>query len=83
MRVRKRRLVRLKSSVKYKSVKVVGRQRRFLRKSKELATINKILSTNIRNQMPLGNSPILEVDENGTVTNIDYNNPQHMKWMED
>jgi len=44
--------------------------------------INSRLSKQINIQEGMHHYPVLEVKD-GIATNIDYTNPQHLKWLED
>ncbi|MDF0728662.1 hypothetical protein PY093_18720 [Cytobacillus sp. S13-E01] len=48
-----------------------------------LAVRNTIMSKRIEALRLNENEPVLKVDQNGVVTNLDYNNPQHLRWLED
>ncbi|WNS75180.1 hypothetical protein RRV45_20255 [Bacillus sp. DTU_2020_1000418_1_SI_GHA_SEK_038] len=48
-----------------------------------LETKNAIMSKQIEELHLQEKQPILKVNQNGVVTNLDYNNPQHMRWLED
>lgn len=57
--------------------------RRFIgRTNRSLAVINRQLSRQINIQRVENNYPVLEVKD-GIATNIDYTNPQYLKWLED
>jgi hypothetical protein len=53
------------------------------RRGMSLDAKNEFLSNQIAKLMINNTSEPLKVNKNGVVTNLDYNNPKHMKWLED
>jgi len=60
----------------------VGRRKFRVRAQRSLASINRHLSRQIDIQRVLNEYPVLEIKD-GIAINIDYTNPQHLKWFED
>ena len=59
-----------------------GRRIRVRGKGHSLSSINNLLSRQVDTQKVLDNYPVLEIKD-GIAVNMDYTNPQHLKWLED
>ena len=74
---------RRKMNVKYRRSTGQLSNRRFKgRTHRSLEAFNLDLSRKIDIQRVLKDSPVLEVRD-GVAINLDYTNPQHLKWLED
>ncbi|MED4225501.1 hypothetical protein [Neobacillus cucumis] len=72
MRVKSRRV----------TLAAVRGNRWILGRVRSLSAINNRLSKQVNFQRVLKDSPVIEVKD-GIATNINYTNPQHLKWLED
>lgn len=74
---------RCKMSVKIRRSMFKTGNRRFRGKpQRSLAVDNRRLARQINVQRVVNHYPVLEVKD-GVAINIDYTNPQHLKWLED
>jgi hypothetical protein len=83
LQVRKRRRKSLAKLVRARAVAKVARGHSIRRRGMSLETKNEFLSNQIANLMFKNNTEALKVNKDGVVTNLDYNNPNHMRWLED
>jgi hypothetical protein len=83
VQVKKGRKLEMKAS-QSKRVMNSGRTRKLgIRgKKRNLVMMNSILSSRVDKRRIREIQPVLEV-QNSVVINLDYNNPQQMKWSED
>ncbi|MCM3707361.1 hypothetical protein M3205_16745 [Cytobacillus firmus] len=61
----------------------VARGHSIRRRGMSLEAKNELLSNQIAKAMFKNNTEALKVNKDGVVTNLDYNNPNHMRWLED
>jgi len=61
----------------------IARGHSLRRRSISLEDRNDLLSRQIAELMFKNNTEVLKVNKAGLVTNLDYNNPNHMRWLED
>lgn len=61
----------------------VARGHSIRRKGMSIEAKNEFLSNQIAKLMFNNNTQALKVSKDGVVTNIDYNNPKHIRWLED
>lgn len=73
----------LKRSISTSITKVKSTKRRFRGTGRtRLSVINERLASQINFQQIVENNPVIEIKD-GIAVNMDYSNPQHLKWLED
>jgi hypothetical protein len=83
LQVRKRRRKKLAKLVRARAAGKVARGHSLRRRGMSLEAKNEFLSNQIAKLMFKNNTETLKVNKDGEVTNLDYNNPNHMRWLED
>jgi hypothetical protein len=59
-----------------------GSRGKVARKTRSISNINQALSKQVDHQKVLGQYPVIKVKD-GVAIDLDYTNPQHLKWLED
>jgi hypothetical protein len=83
LQVRKRRRQNMAKLVKARAKGKVARGHSIRGRGLSLEAKNEFLSNQIANLMFKNNTEALKVNKDGVVTNFDYNNPNHTRWLED